>query len=153
MRLIVRLIAVALLVVGERGGAGDRAEQEIVAGEELRPRRAHAVAGLVGGEPVTMRQHGGPERAGVVALVVRGERADEAEVLLELGVALPVGRRRAQEPRVDRERLAGVDGGTRAVVDLRPLSAQEIAEVPTTPRDARLDLVLTEREVIDCRDR
>jgi hypothetical protein len=24
--------------------------------------------------------------------------------------------------------------------------------VPTTPRDVRLDLVLTEREVIDCRD-
>ena len=31
-------------------------------------------------------------------------------------------------------------------------AAQEIAEVPTTPRDARLDLVLTERDVIDCRD-
>jgi 5-formyltetrahydrofolate cyclo-ligase len=30
-------------------------------------------------------------------------------------------------------------------------AAQEIAVVPTTPRDARLDLVLTEREVIDCR--
>jgi 5-formyltetrahydrofolate cyclo-ligase len=30
-------------------------------------------------------------------------------------------------------------------------AAQEIASVPTTPRDARLDLVLTEREVIDCR--
>jgi 5-formyltetrahydrofolate cyclo-ligase len=28
---------------------------------------------------------------------------------------------------------------------------QEIAAVPATPRDARLDLVLTEREVIDCR--
>jgi 5-formyltetrahydrofolate cyclo-ligase len=28
---------------------------------------------------------------------------------------------------------------------------QEINAVPTTPRDARLDLVLTEREVIDCR--
>jgi len=32
-------------------------------------------------------------------------------------------------------------------------AAQEIAEVPTTPRDARLDLVLTERELIDWRDR
>jgi 5-formyltetrahydrofolate cyclo-ligase len=32
-------------------------------------------------------------------------------------------------------------------------AAQEIAEIPTTPRDARLDLVLTEREVIDWRDR
>jgi 5-formyltetrahydrofolate cyclo-ligase len=30
-------------------------------------------------------------------------------------------------------------------------AAQEIAEVPVTPRDARLDLVLTEREVIDLR--
>ena len=32
-------------------------------------------------------------------------------------------------------------------------AAQEVAEIPTTPRDARLDLVLTEREVIDWRDR
>jgi len=30
-------------------------------------------------------------------------------------------------------------------------AAQEIASVPVTPRDARLDLVLTEREVIDLR--
>ena len=30
-------------------------------------------------------------------------------------------------------------------------AAQEIASVPTTPRDATLDLVLTEREVIDLR--
>jgi 5-formyltetrahydrofolate cyclo-ligase len=30
-------------------------------------------------------------------------------------------------------------------------AAQEIPSVPTTARDARLDLVLTEREVIDCR--
>jgi 5-formyltetrahydrofolate cyclo-ligase len=30
-------------------------------------------------------------------------------------------------------------------------AAQEIADVPKTPRDARLDLVLTEREIIDLR--
>jgi 5-formyltetrahydrofolate cyclo-ligase len=30
-------------------------------------------------------------------------------------------------------------------------AAQEVAAVPATPRDARLDLVLTERETIDCR--
>jgi 5-formyltetrahydrofolate cyclo-ligase len=30
-------------------------------------------------------------------------------------------------------------------------AAQEVAAVPATPRDARLDLVLTERDVIDCR--
>ena len=29
-------------------------------------------------------------------------------------------------------------------------AAQEVAEIPATPRDARLDLVLTEREVIGC---
>ena len=31
-------------------------------------------------------------------------------------------------------------------------SAQEIDRVPATERDERLDLVLTEREVIDCRE-
>jgi 5-formyltetrahydrofolate cyclo-ligase len=30
-------------------------------------------------------------------------------------------------------------------------ATQEIPAVPATPRDARLDLVLTEREIIDCR--
>jgi 5-formyltetrahydrofolate cyclo-ligase len=30
-------------------------------------------------------------------------------------------------------------------------AAQEVSQVPTTPRDARLDLVLTERDVIDLR--
>jgi 5-formyltetrahydrofolate cyclo-ligase len=44
------------------------------------------------------------------------------------------------------------------VRSLKPVTAvgiafavQETAAVPETPRDARLDLVLTEREVIDCR--
>jgi 5-formyltetrahydrofolate cyclo-ligase len=31
-------------------------------------------------------------------------------------------------------------------------AAQEVPKIPVTPRDARLDLVLTEREVIDWRD-
>src|SRR6185312_8294683 len=30
-------------------------------------------------------------------------------------------------------------------------AAQEVAEIPLTPRDARLDLVLTEREILDLR--
>jgi 5-formyltetrahydrofolate cyclo-ligase len=30
-------------------------------------------------------------------------------------------------------------------------AAQEVSEIPKTPRDERLDLVLTEREVIDLR--
>jgi 5-formyltetrahydrofolate cyclo-ligase len=32
-------------------------------------------------------------------------------------------------------------------------AAQEVPKVPATPRDARLDLVLTERDAIDCRER
>ena len=32
-------------------------------------------------------------------------------------------------------------------------ASQQVAVVPITPRDARLDLVLTEREVIECRTR
>jgi 5-formyltetrahydrofolate cyclo-ligase len=32
-------------------------------------------------------------------------------------------------------------------------AAQEVPAVPATPRDARLDLMLTERDVIDCRER
>jgi 5-formyltetrahydrofolate cyclo-ligase len=32
-------------------------------------------------------------------------------------------------------------------------AAQEVPKIPTTPRDERLDLVLTEREVIDLRDK
>jgi 5-formyltetrahydrofolate cyclo-ligase len=31
-------------------------------------------------------------------------------------------------------------------------AAQEVDQVPATPRDAALDLVLTEHEIIDCRD-
>jgi 5-formyltetrahydrofolate cyclo-ligase len=30
-------------------------------------------------------------------------------------------------------------------------AAQEVDEVPTTPRDVRLDVVLTEREIVDLR--
>jgi 5-formyltetrahydrofolate cyclo-ligase len=30
-------------------------------------------------------------------------------------------------------------------------AAQEVAEMPTTPRDEKLDFLITEREVIDCR--
>jgi 5-formyltetrahydrofolate cyclo-ligase len=42
--------------------------------------------------------------------------------------------------------------GTKPIVAVGlAFAAQEIPAVPATPRDARLDLVLTEREVIDCR--
>jgi 5-formyltetrahydrofolate cyclo-ligase len=42
--------------------------------------------------------------------------------------------------------------GRKAVVAVGiAYAAQEVPDVPVTPRDARLDLVLTEREAIDCR--
>ena len=49
--------------------------------------------------------------------------------------------------------IAALRAGKPVVAAGIGFAAQEIAEVPTTPRDARLDLVLTEREVIDWRDR
>ena len=43
--------------------------------------------------------------------------------------------------------------GLKAVVAVGiAYAAQEVAAVPVTPRDERLDLVLTEREAIDCRE-
>jgi 5-formyltetrahydrofolate cyclo-ligase len=47
--------------------------------------------------------------------------------------------------------IAGLRAGKAVVAIGIAFSIQEIAAVPATPRDARLDLVLTEREVIDCR--
>jgi 5-formyltetrahydrofolate cyclo-ligase len=44
--------------------------------------------------------------------------------------------------------------GRKAVVAVGiAYAAQEVPKVPVTPRDARLYLVLTEREAIDCRER
>src|SRR5215467_7442103 len=47
-------VALALVVVGKRRAAGHGTQEEIVTGEELGPGEAHAMAGLVGGEPVAM---------------------------------------------------------------------------------------------------
>jgi 5-formyltetrahydrofolate cyclo-ligase len=47
--------------------------------------------------------------------------------------------------------LAGLRARRAIVVVGLAYAAQEIPAVPATARDARLDLVLTEREVIDCR--
>jgi 5-formyltetrahydrofolate cyclo-ligase len=47
--------------------------------------------------------------------------------------------------------LTGLRARKRIVAVGLAYAAQEIAAVPATARDARLDLVLTEREVIDCR--
>jgi 5-formyltetrahydrofolate cyclo-ligase len=48
--------------------------------------------------------------------------------------------------------IAGLRASKSVVAIGIAFAAQEIDDVPTTPRDARLDLVLTEREVIDCRN-
>ena len=47
--------------------------------------------------------------------------------------------------------IAGLRAMKPAVAVGIAFAAQEIGEVPVTPRDARLDLVLTEREIIDLR--
>jgi len=47
--------------------------------------------------------------------------------------------------------IAGLRASKAVIAIGIAFSVQEIASVPATPRDARLDLVLTEREVIDCR--
>ena len=122
------LVPLALLIVWEGGGARHGAEQEIVGREELRPRESHAVTRFVGGEPISMREHGAARRARVVAFVVGRERARDADVLLEVRVALPVGRRRAQERRVDAERFTGVDRRARALVHSHLLPAEKVAE-------------------------
>jgi len=75
-----------------------------------------------------MRKHRRAHGARIVAFVVGRERADDLRVGLEVGVALTIGRRRAQQARVDREGLCGVDRRSRAIVDLRFLPAEEVAE-------------------------
>ena len=47
--------------------------------------------------------------------------------------------------------IAGLRAGKKIAAIGLAFAAQEIAEVPVTPRDERLDLVLTEREIIDLR--
>src|SRR5262245_3407761 len=84
------LVALALLVVVEGGGSGDRAEEQIVRREELGPPAPHAVARLVRGEPVAVREDGGARRARVVALVAHREAPRARRGLLEVGVALTV---------------------------------------------------------------
>src|SRR5215831_8397597 len=122
------LVALALVVVGKGGAPGDGAEQQIVLGEELGPRAPHAVARLVRGEPVAVRQDRRARRARVVALVTHRQPARDRRVLLEVRIALAVRRGGAQEARVEGEGFARVDGRARAVVDLCLLPAQEVAE-------------------------
>ena len=122
------LVALTLLIVREGRRAGDRTQEQVVGREELGPRAPHTVARLVRREPVAMRQDRGARGARIVALIADREAARDRRVLLEVRVALAVGRRGAQEPRVDGERLAGIDGRARAIVDLRLLPAQKVGQ-------------------------
>jgi hypothetical protein len=61
-----------------------------------------------------VREHGRARRARIVALVVGRQAARQPLVLLELGVRLAIGGGGAEQPRVDREGLGGIDGRPRA---------------------------------------
>lgn len=108
------------------------------------------------GRPLIMRSYriGDPLVAGVWG--IREPAADAAEVLPDiLIVPLLAFDRRGYRLGYG----AGYyDMTIAALRDRKPIAAvgvaygaQEVAEVPITDRDARLDLVVTEREIIDCR--
>ena len=121
------LVPLARLVMRESGHARHGAEEEVVPREEVGPGQSHAMPRLVGGQPVAMGNTAA-NRARVVAVVAEGEGARHIGVHVELGVALPRRGRRAQEADEDTERLVGVDGGARAIVDLHLLAAQKVRE-------------------------
>jgi len=108
------------------------------------------------GKPLTMRawNFGDPLESGVWG--IREPRADAPEVFPDiLIVPLLAFDRRGHRIGYG----AGYYDMTLAKLrDMKPVTAigiafaaQETGTVPTTPRDARLDLVLTEREIIDLR--
>ncbi len=110
------------------------------------------------GKPLVMREwsSGAPLTAGVWGIREPTPEAAEVEPDILLVPLLAFDR--------TGHRL-GYGGGyyDRTIAELRArkpvvavglaFAAQEVPEVPATPRDARLDLVLTEREVIDLRGR
>jgi 5-formyltetrahydrofolate cyclo-ligase len=113
-----------------------------------------AVAGR--GKPLIMRawEFGSPLDAGVWG--IRQPKADEPEadpdILIVPLLAFDRSGHRigygAGYYDLTINRLRGIKPVTAIGI---AFAAQEIPHVPTTERDARLDLVLTEREIIDCR--
>jgi 5-formyltetrahydrofolate cyclo-ligase len=106
------------------------------------------------------------------ALSLRAWSAGERLVSGEWGIREPDAKAQELEPDIMIVPLAAFDRRgsrigygagyyDRTINDLRErkpivavglaFAAQEVDEIPTLPHDARLDLVLTEREVIDCR--
>ena len=108
------------------------------------------------GKPLTMRawQWGEPLNAGVWG--IREPKPDAKEVdpdilLVPLLAFDRFGYRLGYGGGYYDLTIAGLRARKRITAVGIALSAQEVARVPTTPRDARLDLVLTEREIIDLR--
>ena len=88
MNVPVEGLAVMVVQWRDRGRGG--AQQQIEVAEEREPREPHAVARLVGGQPVAVREHGRARGARVVALVLGLQGPRGGEVLLEVGVGLAI---------------------------------------------------------------
>ncbi len=108
------------------------------------------------GTPLVMRQWawGEPLASGVMGIREPMPDAPEAEpdiVLVPLLAFDRAGHRIGYGGGYYDLTIAGLRAKRPVIAVGLAFAAQEIAAVPATPRDARLDLVLTEREVIDLR--
>ena len=107
------------------------------------------------GRPLALRAWAFGEPLGKGQWGIREPRADAAEVdpdilLVPLAAFDRTGHRIGYGAGYYDLTLAGLRARKAIVAVGLAYAAQEIPAVPTTARDARLDLVLTEREVIDC---
>jgi 5-formyltetrahydrofolate cyclo-ligase len=113
-----------------------------------------AVAGR--GRPLTMRAYAFGDALAAGQWGIREPKADAPEVLPDI-LLVPLlafdrtGHRVGYGAGYYDMTIAALRAQKPVIAVGLAYAAQEIAEVPTTPRDARLDLVLTEREAIDCR--
>jgi 5-formyltetrahydrofolate cyclo-ligase len=108
------------------------------------------------GKPLIMRSYAfsQPLKAGVWGIREPAEDAAEVEpdiLLVPLAVFDRQGNRIGYGAGYYDLTISRLRGLKPVVAVGLAYAAQEVPEVPTTERDARLDLVLTEREAIDCR--
>jgi 5-formyltetrahydrofolate cyclo-ligase len=108
------------------------------------------------GKPLVMRAYALGETLGAGVWGIREPKPDAPEVLPDVVIVpLLVFARDGHRIGYGAGYYDMTIAGLRAKKTIHAVgigfAAQEIASVPSTPRDARLDLVLTEREVIDCR--
>jgi len=114
-----------------------------------------AIAGK--GKPLTMRAwtFGAPLVAGVWGIREPGPQAPEVFpdiLIVPLLVFDRAGHRIGYGAGYYDMTIARLRGVKSVIAIGIAYAAQEVDLVPATPRDAALDLVLTEREIIDCRD-